>query len=119
MRAATAQLGCGALIALTWVLYGCAENSRPCTEGSIAPVVTYAAPPDYPAIAIDAHIEGTVLVRVHVNAEGRVEDAEYIDGPEALRAAALAARYDYQFSPAREACAAVDVDVNIPITFRL
>ncbi len=119
MRASLALFGCGAFLALTCMQSGCAEDARPCNEGSIAPVVTYAAPPDYPDIARDAHIEGTVLVRVHVNTEGRVTSAEYIDGPEVFRAAALAASYDYLFSPAREACVATEVDVNVPVTFRL
>ena len=119
MKVATKLITCGALLTLAWGLSGCAEDSRPCNEGYVAPLVTCAAAPDYPAIARDAHIEGTVLVRVHVNAEGRVASAEIIDGPEALYAAALAASYDYLFSPAREACVAVEKDVNVPITFRL
>ena len=119
MKATTIPIAGRTLVALTCLLSGCAENSRPCKEGSVDPVVTYAAPPEYPALARDARIEGTVLVRVHVNAEGQVTAAEYIDGPEVLRDAALAASFDYQFSPARAACTPVEVDVNIPVTFRL
>lgn len=119
MKLAATLLACGVLLASAWGLSGCAEDARPCAEGAIAPLVTYAAAPDYPAIARAAHIEGTVLVRVHVNTEGRVAAAEIIDGPETLYAAALAASYDYLFSPARVACVAVEQDVNLPITFRL
>lgn len=119
MNVTTTFFICGLLVASTWALSGCAEDARPCTEGLIEPIVTYAAAPEYPAEARGAHIEGTVLVRVHVDTEGRVAAAEIIDGPEALHAAALAASYDYQFAPAREACVAVERDVNVPITFRL
>lgn len=49
------------------------------------PVVVTAPRPPYPPIAVAKKISGTVLVDIEVNAEGKVSNAEVIDGPELLR----------------------------------
>jgi TonB family protein len=49
------------------------------------PVVLTAVRPPYPALAAAKKISGTVLVDIEVNAEGKISNAEVIDGPELLR----------------------------------
>ena len=53
-----------------------------------------------PAVAQAAGIEGTVLVRVLVGKDGQVKDVIYIDGPEALKAAADDCARTAVFKPA-------------------
>lgn len=81
--------------------------------------MTYAAPPEYPDIARQAGIEGTVTVRVHVDIQGRVTAADIVDGPVPLHEAALAASFNYLFVPARRDCTAVEADTAIPVVFHL
>lgn len=75
--------------------------------------------PDYPSVARSAGIEGTVLVRVLVGKNGRVKDAIYIDGPEALKDAALKSARSSVWRPALVDHKPIEVWVNMPVTFRL
>lgn len=75
--------------------------------------------PEYPSVARAAGIEGTVLVRVLVGKNGRVKDAIYIDGPEALKEAALKSARTSVWRPALVDHKPLEVWVNMPVTFRL
>ena len=75
--------------------------------------------PVYPEVAQSAGIEGTVLVRVLVGRDGRVKDVIYIDGPEALKAAADDCARTAVFKPALMDNRPVEVWVMMPVTFRL
>lgn len=75
--------------------------------------------PVYPAVAQAAGIEGTVVVRVLVGKDGRVKDVIYIDGPEALKAAADDCARTAVFKPALMDNRPVEVWVMMPVTFRL
>lgn len=55
--------------------------------------------PTYPAIAKAAHVTGTVVVLAIVNEEGRVIAAQAQSGPPLLRAAAVKAAHEIQFTP--------------------
>ena len=76
-------------------------------------------PPVYPPVARAAGIEGTVLVRVLVGKNGRVKDAIYIDGPEALKDAALKSARSSTWQPALVDNKPLEVWVNMPVTFKL
>jgi len=75
--------------------------------------------PVYPEVAQAAGVEGTVLMRVLVGKDGRVKDAIYIDGPEALKEAADDCARTAVFKPALMDNRPVEVWVNMPVTFRL
>lgn len=75
--------------------------------------------PQYPPVARAAGIEGTVLVRVLVSTKGRVKDVIYIDGPEALKKAALDCARTAVFKPALVDHKPLEVWVNMPVSFRL
>lgn len=55
--------------------------------------------PAYPAIAKAAHVTGTVVVLAIVNEEGKVIAAQAQSGPPLLRAAAVKAAHEVQFTP--------------------
>ena len=76
-------------------------------------------PPKYPDVARSAGVEGTVLVRVLVGKNGRVKNAIYIDGPEALKEAALVSARSSVWRPALIDNKPLEVWVNMPVTFRL
>jgi len=75
--------------------------------------------PKYPPVALSAGVEGTVLVRVLVGKNGRVKDALYIDGPEALKAAALESARSSVWRPALVDHKPIEVWVVMPVTFKL
>lgn len=75
--------------------------------------------PDYPEVARAAGVEGTVLVRVLVGKNGKVKDAIYIDGPEALKKSALDCARTAVFRPALVDHKPLEVWVNMPVTFKL
>jgi TonB family protein len=83
------------------------------------PVLLSIEAPVYPAIVRETGIEGTVMVRVFVALDGHVKDARAVDGPAALRDAAVASARTGFFKPALQGTHPVEVWVVIPITFEL
>lgn len=77
--------------------------------------------PYYPVEARQSGTEGSVLVRVLIDEEGRVEEAEVIESEPAgvFDAAALKAIRGWRFSPAQRLGQPVAVRVDIPVSFRL
>lgn len=77
--------------------------------------------PYYPPSARRTGTEGQVLVRVLVDENGRVENADVIRSEPAgvFDAAALKAIRGWRFSPAQRAGQPVAVRIDIPISFRL
>jgi len=83
------------------------------------PVLLSIEAPVYPAIVRETGIDGTVMVRVFVALNGHVKDAVAVDGPAALREAAVASARTGYFKPALQGTHPVEVWVVIPITFEL
>lgn len=78
------------------------------------------AKPDYPEIARRAGLEGTVLVRVLVAPDGRVRQAELVQGVHPLLdRAAVAAALRSRFDPALQRGVPVRAWMAMPFRFRL
>jgi len=75
--------------------------------------------PAYPELAREAGIEGKVLVRVLVGADGFVRSCEVLEGVLGLDEAALAAARTAVFKPAEQQGRAVATFIVIPIEFAL
>ena len=81
-------------------------------------------PPHYPASAVKAKVQGDVVLKVHVDAQGNPVEAGVAKtippglSPE-LGNASIAAVMQWKFNPARKHGKAVDGWVNVPITFSL
>ncbi|MBD3275309.1 MAG: TonB family protein [Candidatus Marinimicrobia bacterium] len=75
----------------------------------------------YPEIAKEAGVEGTVIVQAFINENGVVEDVVIVKGvpKTGLDEAAIAAVKKTRFKPAQQRDQAVGVWYSIPITFRL
>ncbi len=78
-------------------------------------------PPSYPALARQAGIEGTVLLRVVVGTDGKVESATVIqsDVTPAMEKAAMAAARQFLFKPAKQRTVPVRASMAVPIRFKL
>jgi len=81
----------------------------------------YQVRPSYPATARRAGAEGTTVLRVHVRADGTIDDVQISRsaGHAALDEAAAAAVARWRFEPARSGSEAVAVWVLVPVEFRL
>jgi len=76
-------------------------------------------PPIYPAVATAAGVEGTVIVRVLVGKDGKVQDALVVDSIPMLDDAALACARTAVFKPALLQQRPIEVWVLIPVVFKL
>ncbi len=86
-----------------------------------APQLIYFEQPDYPPLARDAGIEGTVAIKVLVDEQGKVVSAEVLqsDVTPAMERAALSAARKCRFRPAKQRTIAVRAHVMIPFQFQL
>jgi periplasmic protein TonB len=78
-------------------------------------------PPAYPVLARKRGYEGTVILEVLVNKNGRVTDLKiyHSSGYAVLDEAALATVKDWQFQPGSRGETAIDMWVRVPIRFNL
>jgi len=83
------------------------------------PVIVRDAQPIYPQNAINAGIEGTVVVTIVVDKNGLVTDATIFSSIPQLDNAALQAARGKVFTPGKIAGSPVNTKMNIPISFVL
>lgn len=76
-------------------------------------------PPEYPDIARQANVDGTVLMQVLVGKDGRVKDAKVMKSVAMLDAAAMQAVRQWIFKPALSNNKPVAVWVAVPMKFTL
>jgi len=95
--------------------------ARPFVVFDVPPEPVFMVKPDYPRLAREAGIEGTVLIKVVVGETGKVVDASVVDSDvtQDMDNAALAAARRCLFEPARQGSNAVEAAVVIPFEFRL
>jgi protein TonB len=84
------------------------------------PVPISRAEPKYPEIALKAGLEGTVYVKVWVDKEGKPKKVTVIKSDaEIFNDAAIAAAWQWAFTPAMMNNGPVAVNVTIPFKFKL
>jgi protein TonB len=76
-------------------------------------------PPQYPQLAREAGVEGTVVVRALVGKDGKVKKTILISGNPILADAAMACGRTAIFTPAMQQKKPVEVWVQLPIEFSL
>jgi protein TonB len=77
--------------------------------------------PEYPEIAQEAGIEGTVIIQVFVDEKGRVKETIVLKGipNTGLDEAAIEAIRKTRFKPAKQRERPVGVWISIPVNFKL
>jgi len=85
------------------------------------PQKVYSPAPTYPASALREGLTGRVVLRVHLDADGKVVLARVrrSSGHTVLDEAALASVRRWRFQPARRLGVAVEQVIAVPITFRI
>jgi len=76
-------------------------------------------PPEYPAEARDAHIQGVVVLKVRIDKEGNVADIQLISGHPLLAPAAIEAVKQWKYKPYLLNGTAVEVDTQVQVNFTL
>jgi len=87
----------------------------------VKPEPVYIPKPEYPDLAKKAGIEGRVVVKMEIEIDGSVMDAQILrsSGNQNLDEAALNQARKYKFTPARQRDKLVRVWVNMPFDFNL
>lgn len=92
------------------------------TPDVIKPVLVKKVEPEYPRVAMQKKIEGTVILQLLVNEDGQVSDVQVLrtaGGSGGLNEAAVSAVRQWTFRPAVKAGKRVKVRVTYPIVFKL
>jgi protein TonB len=97
------------------------QETEPFVAWDRMPVLVKAFQPAYPGLARAAGIEGRVLLRVTIGADGRVEAASVIrsDVTPAMEKAAINAVMQFEFEPAMQRNVPVRSLMAVPVWFRL
>jgi periplasmic protein TonB len=82
------------------------------------PRQTYSIDPEYPALARQAHIFGTVVVDAVIDERGNVVQARAVSGHPLLVAAALGAVLQWKYEPSSLNGQPVSVELNVQVIFR-
>ncbi|HLW76589.1 MAG TPA: energy transducer TonB, partial [Bryobacteraceae bacterium] len=75
--------------------------------------------PEYPKLAHEAHIHGTVRLKAIIAADGTVKDLTVISGHPLLIPAALAAVKQWVYRPTILNGTPIEVDTDIDVNFTL
>ncbi|MFC5570086.1 TonB family protein [Lysobacter yangpyeongensis] len=78
------------------------------------------APPAYPRQAVEQKLDGTVMLLVDMDADGRVTgvQVDHAEPAGVFEAAAIEAAWKWRFTPARKDGKAVPGRVKVPVTFK-
>jgi protein TonB len=75
--------------------------------------------PQYPAIARQIRLQGTVVLQAFVSAEGRIERPTVVSGPGVLARAAMDAVKQWQYRPYYLNGTPIEVETEITVKFVL
>ncbi|MBV9072562.1 MAG: energy transducer TonB [Acidobacteria bacterium] len=81
--------------------------------------ILHSAAAQYPSVARQMRVEGTVLLDIEIDASGSVSDAKAVSGPPLLRAAALDAVRRWKYEPATLADKPIASTQSVKVDFRL
>lgn len=96
------------------------KYEKPFVASSTKPILTFWAKPHYPEMARMSGIEGTVIVKVLVGANGLIKAAEVIQSVHPLLdRAAMEAAMRCRFEPGRQRTIPVKAAMAIPYRFRV
>jgi protein TonB len=97
------------------------QHKAPLTrsEGVMAAALIYKVQPQYPTLARNIHLAGTVYLRAIIGTDGTVRQVEVISGHPILANAALQAVRQWRYQPTRLNGEAVEVETFITVNFVL
>jgi protein TonB len=87
------------------------------SEGVSTGLLVHKVKPVYPPEARQAHIKGTVLLRVLIDEEGRVAHLRVVSGPRELAPAAISAVQQWRYRPYLLMGNPIEVDTEASVKF--
>jgi TonB family protein len=81
--------------------------------------VSHAVDPEYPALAKQMNVQGSVLLQVRIGREGNIENVQVVSGPDILSAAAVQAVKQWHFKPFVQEGRAVETEAHITVNFNI
>ncbi len=102
---------CIPLMACAW------EGKKVISQAEAMELVVSKVPPEYPAVARQLNLTGTVEVNVTVGENGAVESATPVSGSPVLTRPAADALKRWKFRPLQENGAAVKFESTFKVTF--
>ena len=94
-------------------------DGGPISLSSDAVRVLHQVNPQYPPLAMAAHLQGQVVVRMVINAQGVPIQAEAVSGPEVFKGPAMRAAQQWRFQPATQGGQAVPATFLLTLNFVL
>ena len=98
---------------------GPGTGSGPITLSGDAVRILHQVDPIYPALAMAAHLQGQVVVRMTIDERGLPSDVEAISGPQVFQGPALRAARQWRFESARQNGVAVPATFLLTLNFVL
>jgi len=95
------------------------QDTFPSHKVDEKPKLIKSVPPVYPEFAYKAGIEGMVIIRVVVDTEGNVAQANIMKSAPGLDQAALKAVKKWKFSPGVNGGKKVKVEMLLPVKFKI
>ena len=89
------------------------------SSGVAAGMLIHQVKPQYPPIAMQAHIQGTVVLQAVIGKDGTVQDLHLVSGHPMLAPAAIEAVKQWRYRPYRLNGEPVEVDTQINVNFTL
>jgi TonB family protein len=87
------------------------------SEGVVSGLLVHKVKPVYPPGARQAHIKGTVLLRIVIDKEGRITDLMLVSGPKELAPAAISAVQQWRYRPYLIMGNPIEVDTEVKVNF--
>jgi protein TonB len=98
-------------------LTGATERVR--MSADTAPALTHEVQPEYPLLARQMKVQGSVVLEAMVGKDGGIQDLRVLTGPSILASAAREAVKQWRFRPYVRDGQAVDTQTNITVNFTI
>ena len=89
------------------------------SQGVSQGLLTHKVDPQYPPLAKQAHIQGTVVLHAVIGKDGQVQGLQVVSGHPMLSAAAISAVKQWRYKPYMLNGKPVEIDTNITVNFTL
>lgn len=96
-----------------------AASERANLSASSSAVVTHSVKPDYPLLAKQMKVQGSVLLQALIGRDGNIQDLHVLSGPTILSEAARQAVKQWRFKPYLQAGQPVETEARITVNFTI
>jgi protein TonB len=94
-------------------------SERASLPSSTKAVVTHSVQPDYPLLAKQMKVQGSVLLQALIGKDGNIQDLHVLSGPTILSEAARQAVKQWRFKPYLQAGQPVETEARITVNFTI